>query len=204
MAKILTEAELAPHGRDTDGKPLAPLGYLVNGRPRRSNRGARAGGNKPKASPGTRTQTDVQRKEMLIMLTEMTLVNTLVAASVAPFIHNVIGNRQAEALAGDAVIISHFAPALADGLIVLSQTKPGALSWLDSVEEKAPYLLLAQVGINVAKAFVGNHVSPDARLNAAGRTLMQIRAAQMAARIEQEAADMGMRTEWVPDAENAA
>jgi hypothetical protein len=51
------------------------------------------------------------------------------------------------------VILSHFSPAIADGLIVLSQSaSPGVLAWLDQVEDKAPYLMLAQVGVQVTKA----------------------------------------------------
>jgi hypothetical protein len=193
MPKLPTEAELAPHGRDDDGEPLAPFGHLVNGRPRKSNRGARARpkGSAPSSSPSVSVNnaTDQHRKEQLCALSDMFLVTGLATLSVLPGVANVIGENQADALAGDAVIVNHFMPAVADGLIMFSQTKPGMLGWLDTVEEKAPYLLLLKVGIDVTKALVAHHRNPDPRLNAAGRTLVQLKAAEMAAAVERQVAE---------------
>jgi hypothetical protein len=90
------------------------------------------------------------------------------------------------------VILTQFLPDLADGLIVLAQSKPGALAWLDQVEDKAPYLLLANVGIQVAKALVSNHMDPNPRLAKAGRLQAAMRAEQLAAYIESQAAEMGV------------
>lgn len=192
----------APHGRDENGEPLAPYGYKVDGKPRLSRRGAQPGqrgnGNSRASNPRKTTtskKTDEKRKEMLLALTDMCVVTPLAGLSASPILEKRLGKKQTTAFAGDAVIVSHFAPALADSLIVLSQTKPGALAWLDQVEEKAPYLMLAQVGIQMTKAFIGNHMNPDERLAEAGRTLVQMRAAQMAQAIEDEAAAMGIPTE---------
>jgi len=191
----------APHGRDADGTPLAPYGYLKDGvTPRKSNRGARPGqrGNGNRASrarrPGvsTSSQSDKIRKEQLCALGEMMLVSPLAAASFSPVVAKKFGQRQADALAGDAVILTQYLPGLADGLIVLSQSKPGALAWLDQVEEKAPYLLLANVGIQVAKALVSNHMDPNPRLASAGRLQAAMRAEQLAQAIEAQAAEMGI------------
>lgn len=194
----------APHGRDEHGEPLAPYGYKVDGTPRLSNRGAapgqRGNGNSraksgAKVASGNQKAVDAKRKEMLLALTDMVVVTPLAGLSASPLLEKRLGKKHTDAFAGDAVIVSHFAPSLADSLIVLSQSKPGALAWLDQVEEKAPYLMLANVGIQMAKAFIGNHMNPDPRLADAGRTLVQMRAAQMAQQIEDEAAAMGIPTE---------
>ena len=39
--------ELAPHGRDETGKPLTPFGVKVDGTPKLSNRGRKAGASGP-------------------------------------------------------------------------------------------------------------------------------------------------------------
>lgn len=196
--------EAAPHGRGEDGKPLAPYGYLKDGvTPRKSNRGARPGqrGNGNRAArrrPGVKSSSpsDAQRKEQLCALGEMGIIAPLAAASFSPFVANRFGQKQADALAGDAVILTQFLPDIADGLIVLAQSKPGALAWLDQVEDKAPYLLLANVGIQVAKALVSNHMDPNPRLAKAGRLQAAMRAEQLAAYIEAQAAEMGVS---IPD-----
>lgn len=192
----------APHGRDEHGEPLAPYGYKVDGNPRLSKRGAapgqRGNGNSratATSKPASSKQVDAKRKEMLLALTDMCVVTPLAGLSASPMLEKRVGKKHTDALAGDAVIVSHFAPSLADSLIVLSQSKPGALAWLDQVEEKAPYLMLANVGIQMAKAFIGNHLNPDPRLAESGRTLVQMRAAQMAQAIEDEARAMGIPTE---------
>lgn len=189
----------APHGRDENGEPLAPYGYKVDGKPRKSRRGAapgqRGNGNSRATAAKTSKNTDAKRKEMLLALTDMVVVTPLAGLSASPMLEKRLGKQQTDAFAGDAVIVSHFAPSLADSLIVLSQTKPGALAWLDQVEEKAPYLMLAQVGIQMTKAFIGNHMNPDPRLAESGRTLVRMKAAQMAQAIEDEAAAMGIPTE---------
>lgn len=200
MPRAKTEADLAPHGYEEDGTtPKAPYGWNTDGTPRKSNRGARPGqrGNTARsaASPARSSKTDAKRKEMLLGLVDMLVVTPMAGLSASPVLAARIGPRHTDALAGDAVIVSHFMPSTADALIVLSQTKPSVLSWLDTVEEKAPYLMLAQVGVQVAKALMENHMSPNPELAAAGRNLVQIRMAQMADEINREAAAMGIPTE---------
>jgi hypothetical protein len=63
------------------------------------------------------------------------------------------------------------------------------------MDEKAPYLMLANVGIQITKALVSNHMNPNADLNAAGRTLAASRAAQMVDAINAEAAANGIQPE---------
>jgi hypothetical protein len=201
VARIKSESELAPHGRDDQGEPKAPYGYLVNGLPRKGNRGARPkskGGGPAKTGVDGLSPTDKSRKDMLVTLQQMVLVNGLVTLSVVPGVGKMIGQTQAEALAGTAVIVDHFAGPFADSLIALAQYKPGALSWLDGVEDKAPYLLLLQTSINFGKAVIGHHKSPDQRLNAAGRTLIELRSREMALRVEQQmSAFEAEEAEWV-------
>lgn len=192
------EAKLAPHGRDDDGAPKTPYGVNLDGTPRKSNRGARPGqrrgGARSKARAGVKSSspTDAQRKLMLCQLGDTVLTAPLVALSAAPPVVHKIGQVQADALAGDAVILTQFMPHVADGLIVLSQSKPGALAWLDQVEEKAPYLLLASVGVQLAKALVNNHMNPNPQLAAAGRLQAQMNQQAMIRAIEEEAAAMGI------------
>lgn len=192
--------DAAPHGYNEDGTPAAPYGYRADGTPRKSNRGARPGqrgnGNRARRPTGrgtAKSPSDKVRKEQLIALGEMGIISPLAAASFSPVIAKKFGQKQADALAGDAVILTQYLPHIADGLIVLSQSKPGALAWLDQVEDKAPYLLLANVGIQVAKALVSNHMDPNPRLANAGRLQAAMRAEQLAQAIEQQAAEMGIR-----------
>lgn len=199
MPEIISDDPKAPFGLDGSGVPIAPYGHKVNGDPRISNRGAKPGqrGNgSKKAIAAAASETDKKRKEMLVSLADMLIVAPLASASLSPFLAKRIGERQTNALAGDAVIVSSFAPHLADGLIVLGQSKPGALAWLDTVEEKAPYLMLMQVGVQMTKAFVGNHINPDERLANAGRTLVAMKAAEMAEEIERQAQELGVEVNY--------
>lgn len=197
----MSEEIAAPHGRDDDGKPLAPYGYLKDGvTPRKSNRGARPGqrGNGNRARPSRRPRvgghnpTDAQRKKTLVGLVETAITTPMLALSMSPVVAKRFGQGQADALAGDAVILNEAAPALADGLIVLSQSKPGALAWLDTVEEKAPYLLLATVGVQVAKALVTNHLNPNPEYANAARLQAAMKQQAFINAIEEEARQMGI------------
>lgn len=197
------ETKAAPHGRDPEtGKPLTPYGTNVDGSPRKSNRGARPGqrGNRSGASGRSRAragakpgnQTDAVRKALLVQYGEMAFVAPLTALSLAPVVVTKFGQGQADAFAGDAVILSQFLPPLADGLIVLGQSKPGALAWLDQVEEKAPYLLLATVGIQLGKALVSNHMNPNPDLARAGRLQAAMNQAAWIQEVERAASEMGI------------
>jgi hypothetical protein len=204
MTVSLDESKAAPHGRDDSGTPLAPYGLNLDGSPRKSNRGARpgqrqGGRGRPK-SPGVKTtsKTDRQRKETLLGLADMFLVTPLAAASASPQVEKRFGPRQCAALAGDAVLLANYGPGLADGLIELSQTKPAVLSWLDSVEEKAPWIMLASVGLQLTKAVVENHLNPNPELANAGRVMLQMKSQQMVDAINAEARAMGIPTDTEP------
>lgn len=194
--------ETAPHGYEDDGvTPKAPYGLKVDGTPRKSRRGATAGsrGNtaatSKKVSTPRRSATDVQRKSMFIDLTANLVEMPLIAASRATPLIRKIGETQANALAGDAYIIHQLAGPLFDGLNVYSQSNPKALSWLDTVEEKAPVLQLAMVGIQLIKAIAANHISPNAEMADAGRQTAQNAADEMMAEVERRAAEAGMTPE---------
>lgn len=201
----------APFGTAEDGTPIAPFGLKVDGTPRRSNRGAKAGagraGGPPRKKPATSSPRSApamsgqDRKEMLLAFNDMFVVNGLVGAALAPVTSNYLGPDQAAALAGDAVIMAHFAPPLADGLIALAEVKPGLLSWMDGMAEKAPYLLLVQTGVQITKALVGNHIRPNRDLANAGIRLAAMNAARMAEEVQREADAMGIPKFEMPDAQ---
>ncbi len=187
----------APHGRDANGTPLTPYGLNVDGSPRKSNRGARAGQRKNGSPAGRKTAspqvavsnlTDMERKQMLCELADMLLVSPLASLSQVPVLVNRMGRRQADALAGDAFILAQYLPGIADGLILLSKTKPATLAWLDKAEQNAPYLVLANAGFAAAKALVENHINPNPSVAQAGRSLAAMRIAQMAAAVNAQAA----------------
>src|SRR3954465_11920002 len=175
------ESVLAPHGRDEFGVPRAPHGLKVDGNPRKSARGARpgqSGNGNSRARARTTTQdrtkntgSDAERKTALLGLADMFILNGLVGMSLARPVVARIGQQQADALAADALVVNHFAPAIADQLILLSEDRPWLLGWLDGVEDKAPLLGIGMVGYQMVKALMGNHFAPDPRMAAAGRTL---------------------------------
>lgn len=191
----------APFGRDEHGQPLTPYGTKVNGQPRTSNRGAQPGqrGNanrsaRTQKAPGMKASvsslTDIQRKSLLIDLAANLLVTPLASASKAPFVKKYIGPAQTDALAGDAFILNAFSPHIADAMILLSKTKPKTLAWMDKVEDNAPYVMIAQVGIQLAKAIADNHFKPNPKVADAGRNLAAMRIAEMADEINRQAAAM--------------
>lgn len=191
--------ERAPHGYEEDGvTPKAPFGLKVDGTPRKSRRGATAGSKGNTASPTKKTATrrvsatDAQRKSMFIDLTSNLVEMPLIAASRAKPVIKRIGQTQADALAGDAYIVHQLAGPFFDGLNVYSQTNPRALSWMDTVEEKAPILQLAMVGIQLIKAIAANHISPNPDMAEAGREQAAESAAQMMADVERMAAEAGV------------
>lgn len=200
-----TKDPKAPHGRDENGVPLAPYGHNLDGTPRKSNRGARAGqrGNKNTAAVGptakVSSMTDVQRKGMLCDLADMIFVTPLASASILPAIAKRIGPRQTDALAGDAFILANYFPGIADGLILWSKTKPGMLAWLDKIETAAPSIVFANAVLAAGKAIAQNHLSPNQEVAKAGRALAAMRIQQMAQAVNQQAAAMNI----VPDSQPA-
>jgi hypothetical protein len=134
--------------------------------------------------------SDAERKGMLCELADMYIVAPLATMSMVPAVGRYIGANQQDALAGDALILNHFAPQIADGLILMSRTKPKTLAWMDRVEENAPMLVLASAILQAGKAFVQNHLSPDPQLATAGRSLARLKMQEYAMRINEQAADM--------------
>jgi len=168
----------APWGRDDEGNPHAPLGFKADGRPKISNRGRKAGGSTPSAprarTTGGRSKTsNAERAGMLATMIDMFAVLPLAGASKSDGVAKRIGPKHAEALAGDAAIISHYRDPLVNGVMILAQSKPGVLAWMDSMEEKAPWLILAKVGIEMGNAIVRNHLTPDERLAEQGMETAQ-------------------------------
>lgn len=204
----------APFGLDSAGLPIAPYGHKADGKPKMDRRGAapgqRGNGNssarrttrsrKPGLTATTSNLTDLQRKSLLVDLAGNLLVTPLASASRAPFLAKYLGARQADALAGDAFIINAMSPHMADAMIMLSKTKPKALAWMDKMEDNAAYVLLAQVGIQLAKAISDNHFRPNPNVAEAGRNLAAMRIAEMADEINRQAASMQMPDATVPDA----
>jgi len=193
--------EDAPFGYNDDGvTPLAPYGHKTNGKPRITNRGRRPGSGagvsrgastKPTAKKA-QADLNAERKSALLQLSDIFIVTPLAALSTSKMLEKRIGEAQTDALAGDAVIWSYYAPSLADGLIAYSAQKPGVLAWLDGVEEKAPLLMLGQVVVQMGRTFVGNHMEPNADVAKAGRRLTRLNVAKMAQAIDEEAAAMGI------------
>lgn len=157
----------APHGRDSEGVPLAPYGHRADGRPKLSNRGRTAKAPPKKGTTNTRSgarkRTKDETKEQLVELAGM-VTSGMSALSSAPPVRKRIGDRHSDALAGDAVILDAFVPHFADVTLMFAQTRPGLLAWMDQVEEKAPILALVKVGGMCAKAIIGNHLAPDPEL----------------------------------------
>lgn len=193
----------APFGYEDDGiTPKAPYGYKTNGKPRLSNRGARPGGGfgqgKGPAAPQKASKSDAKRRDALVMMAEIFIATPLAGLSTNRLVKGWIGERQADALAGDSVLISHISPHIAEGLIEAAQDKPSLLAWLDKVDEKAPWMKLTFAIGQLTKMVTANHLSPNTELNAAGRKLAQIRMAKLAAEIEAEAAQYGVSDDEQP------
>lgn len=205
----------APFGYEPDGTtPRAPLGFKVDGKPRMDRRGANLGqrgtGNssarRPKGRPAGMKATnsslsDSQRHSLLVDLATSLLVTPLASLSKAPFLEKYLGRAQTDALAGDAMIVNAFAPMAADAVILFSKTKPKTLAWMDKVEDNAPYVILAQVGIQLVRAIADNHLRPNPNVATAGRQLAAMRIAEMAEEINRQAAAMQPepdRTQEIP------
>jgi hypothetical protein len=189
----------APHGRGADGVPLAPYGHNLDGTPRKSNRG-RTASSKPKvgAAPKlTRTSnlTDMQRKGMLGELAMTYVVAPLATLSRVPFLKSRIGEKQTDAFAGDAFIVGQYAEPIIDGVIMMSKTRPGLLSWMDKLEENAPMLVLASAVLQAAKALAENHIRPNPAFANAGRNMAMMHMQQMADEINKQAEQMRAQTE---------
>jgi hypothetical protein len=133
--------------------------------------------------------SDTDRKGMLCELADMMIVSPLASASQVPILASRLG-KHADALAGDAFILSQYFPGIADGLILLSKTKPHTLAWLDKLEENAPMVVLTNAILRAGKAIAENHFNPNPRVAQAGRSLAALRMAQMAEAVNAQAAAM--------------
>jgi hypothetical protein len=194
MAPKTTAADLAPHGYEADGvTPKAPYGYRKDGVPRKSNRGARPGSFGGGASAGPKvSKTDAKRVESLVMFAEIFVCTPLAAASKNRFVKRYIGDKHADALAGDALILSMHAEITARGMVEYATDHPGFLSWMDGVEEKASSLTLLYALGQIAKAVTMNHVNPDPAVAEAGRNMVRMRTVQAAQAAQAEAARYGL------------
>lgn len=195
----------APHGRDPEtGAPLAPYGFKTDGTPRLSNRGRKASGSSgpKKAGPSggssrSATAKAKTQRQILLDLAE-TILTPVQGAMANPAVSDRIGEKRAAGILGATVIVDSFVPTYADQLIHLAQTKPALLAWTDRIEDNAPYFGLAILTVQMGKAIVGNIMQPDPRLAEAAKLKVQMRAAQMAAAIEEEAARMGVSLDAQP------
>jgi hypothetical protein len=189
----------APHGRDPDtGEPLAPYGFKTDGSPRLSNRGARGKGRPaakktPQAMAGSSAGAKKLREQRdgLVALADAVLSPAMAAMS-NPGISRRVGEKRAAGLAGSLLIIEGYVPAYADWVVALSTTRPGLLTWMDRMEDNAPYIQGAIITAQLVKAVASNMVSPDMRLAEAARLKAKIRAAQLADAVEAEARRMGV------------
>jgi hypothetical protein len=182
------ESVLAPHGRDDDGKPLTPYGLKVDGNPRKSRRGAAPGSKGNTGSSRTSSaskgatrlsMSDRDRKAALIQYGAL-ISQGLIGTSMARPVVKKFGQKQADALACDGLVLGQASDALADGLIHLAQYKPGVLAWMDKADEASPYLQLAMVGAQIGAALVRNHMNPDVRMAKAARDQLTGQAEEMA------------------------
>lgn len=187
----------APHGRDTEtGDPLAPYGFKTDGTPRLSNRG-RTSSKKPAAGPsatkgrGASASKARGQRDGLLQLADAIMSPAMAAVS-NPGVAKRIGERRAAGIAGSLVIVDGFIPAYVDQVVTLSQSKPGMLAWMDRMEDSAPYMGLAIVTAQLVKAVATNMMQPDPRLADAARLKARVRAAQMAAAVEEEARRQGV------------
>jgi hypothetical protein len=115
-----------------------------------------------------------------------------------------IGDRHADALAGDAVIVESFAEPVVDLVMYAARSRPGILAWMDKAEDAAPLIMAAKIAGGLVKAIAQNHMNPDPQLAAAGRKLPGLRAAQYAVAIEREAAELAAEMALIAEMQEAA
>lgn len=189
-----TDDELAPHGRDHEGVPLAPYGLKKDGNPRKSRSGrSAASGTAPapakKATPNTKAQhsagSRAAQKQGLIDLADMLLTPASMAAS-APPLRRKYGDKRADAIAGSVVIVESFVPDIAEFATVVGESRPGLLAWMDTVEDKLPLIMGAKIAVGLGKALWGNWQNPNPELAKAAARRGPVRAAQFAMRVSED------------------
>jgi hypothetical protein len=147
---------------------------------------------KPKAATAAAPSKTAQKQKAALMGLADMVGPPVVALAQRDWFLKRFGEKNSMGLAGNAVIFQSFAPHLADGAIQWSQSRPGILAWLDTVEDNAPAFTFIVAAAQMTKAMVSNMLAPDPRLAQAGVTMARIRAAQMAAEIEAQARAMGI------------
>lgn len=201
MADEMDEKTVAPHGRDENGVPKAPFGYTQDGNPRKSNRGRRPGDKvaappkknerNVKATSRPKSRTRAQTKTQLLELVGELTAAVAKGADAAP-VRARIGDRNAGAVMGHAVLVQAVAPDILDGVILAAEKRPGLLAWMDRAEEAVPALMIAKGLATLTAAIVQNHMNPSAELESAARSMVKVRAARYVAAIEEEAAALGL------------
>lgn len=190
----------APHGYEEDGTPKAPYGWTVDGRPRRSNRGrmptkksssAGAAGASAGQGRGQQAQKARSQRENLLALADA-VISPLMAAASSPAVAAKVGQKRADGAAGSLFILEGFMPAYADQVVTMAQTRPGLLTWMDRMDDKAPLIGLGLVTVQALKAIATNMANPDPRLAEAARLRVLSRNAQMAQAAEDEARRLGI------------
>jgi hypothetical protein len=199
----------APHGRDEDGKPLAPYGYRQDGRPKLSNRGRqpappkKADKKKEQPKKPAAAGSSAAQKQALVDFADTLLVPAAIGLSAPPTVAK-LGEQRAMAAAGSVFIVKAHVDPVADALVAIAAERPGMLSWLDTVSDKMPWIMLLKSLGDMGKALWGNWKKPDPRLAAAATQYGVMRSLQMAAAIEQEAAEMGLFDQEVTDVQEQA
>jgi hypothetical protein len=182
----------APHGYEDDGvTPKAPYGFNIDGTPRKSGRGRRPGAAGVKAKPAMTAKpsslSDQQRVGMLGELLMQFVVAPLATASQVPAVRSRLG-KHADALAGDAFILSQTAQPVFEGLTVMSKQKPKLLAWMDKIEENAGMAMVISGLIGAGKAIAANHMNPSPGMADAGRNLARMHMEALAAQVNEQAA----------------
>lgn len=195
MADTAEKNPAAPHGYADDGTPIAPYGFKTDGTPRLSNRGRSP---KKKTTGPAATQGNSagarkakEQRDGLVALADAILSPAMATMS-NPSVARKVGEKRAQGVAGSLLIVEGYVPAYADWIVALSTTKPGLLSWMDKMEDSAPYIQGAIITAQLVKAVASNMVNPDPRLAEAAKLKARIRAAQMAEAVEEEARRMGV------------
>ncbi|MEH0582554.1 hypothetical protein QBA54_50860 [Streptomyces sp. B21-108] len=152
--------------------------------PKKAERNVKAG-----ARPKSRSKAETKEK-----LLELVADGTASIAKLADtrLVRAKLGEKHADALVGDAVIIGAVASPVLDGVIMYAEKKPGLLAWMDKAEEAVPALLIFKGLSTMAAAIVQNHLDPNPDLTHAGRSMVRLQAARYAAAIEAEAAALGL------------
>lgn len=187
----------APFGYEADGTtPKAPYGWKADGDPRLSRRG-RTGTRKatPTATATQGRGADAARaraqRDNLLALADA-VVSPLMAGATSDGFAKRVGQPRADGIAGALVIVDGFLPTYADHIVAMAASRPTLLSWMDKVDDKAPWLALGIVTAQALKSVAEQIARPDPRLAEAARLKVRVRNAQLAELAQAEARRMGI------------